>query len=181
MTSEHIYLLASRVNGEELIANFDQPTAPAQVVAFHTLEEAKELFSMAYKIMPAGPMENTQAFALEFQRLAIHRPVILQLPASTALQILTDAKLDTFILDFDGPQLLLQFHFTYFKVKRGFIDSYLALDILKDIESITSVDARGKIIINKFNVIEPDDNIQHIDLLTEEKAKEELRRRGLIL
>ena len=89
MNNKQIFVLASRLNGEELIANIGVQTGFVPVAAFYSLENAKDLYWMAYKIMQAGSMQITQVFALEYQRPAFHRPAILKMTASEGIQIIT--------------------------------------------------------------------------------------------
>lgn len=129
--------------------------------------------------MAGGPGQNTPVFAKQFEKMAVFQPVYIKLPQLKSIDIITEARADNDLLTFDKITLLPQ-PLSYFKVKRGFIKKYLALDILKDIESIESVGPDGKIIINQFNVRDLSNGKPSDDSHIERDPDEILRKRGLL-
>lgn len=179
MKENNLYILAVRVNDEELIANI-QLGKILNPFHFTTLEEAKEMFSEDYKVLSGSPNDDIELFGQHFEKLALFRPAFVKLSLDTAVSILNGYKVDNQILEFKEISLLPT-PLSYFKVKPGFIDKYLAVDILKDIESIPSVGPDGRIQINKFNVhVSPESDNPEDYLINEEDAKEILRKRGLL-
>jgi|GEM_PF-4784245 len=179
MKQENLYILVVRVNREELIASF---TIGGKVVPVHytSLEEAKELFSMAYRILGDGPARNTELFANQFEKMAIFQPAFIKIPRNLeSLQELEKARADNEVINFDDISLLPH-PLCYFRVKKGLIEKHLALDILRDIESQTTVGPDGKFIINQFRIRDSSKGDQPGEFTKDIDPDEIFRKRGFL-
>ena len=171
-------MLAVRFDQQEylpLVYSYGTKMTP---LLYENLEEAKNQFKEAYWAMPAGPMGYPPVFKKEFEKLATYQPVFLKTaPIETELQRFFDQySTGGDLVEIDAPALL-PYETLYCPIKKGTIGKHLALDVLRDIESIQSVNPDGKIIIQDFSVRYPGDPIK---TKTEEDAKELLRKRGLL-
>jgi hypothetical protein len=178
MDNNTLYILAVRVDDGEYIAGCEMYGKLAPV-HYTSLEEAKSLFDITYKVLTAGPRQNQASFASQFERMAIFRPAFIKMPRTqSSIDIIKAAGVNDGTITFNEISLLMQ-PLVYYKVKNGFIEKYLALDILKDIENTMAIGPDGNIIVNQFNIRTPFYN----NVKEEGKSldpDEVLRKRGLI-
>lgn len=149
MEKENIYFLVVRVNEQEFLATseFD---GKKMFVMFQSLEQVRHGLSDFYRVLSAGPVNDPIAFAEACKRLARFLPAVVKLPADELGTILTNAKTNDDMLKAQDPTLFDR-PMWYIRVKDGFIEKYLALDIIEDIQSSFAVDRDGKFIFNQVN------------------------------
>ena len=146
MEKENIYFLVVRLDEQEFLASceFD---GKKTFVMFPSLEQVRYGLSDFYKVLSAGPVNDALAFAEVCKRLARFQPAVVKLPADELETILTNAKTNDNILKAQDPTLFDR-PMWYIRVKDGFIEKYLALDIIEDIQSTFAVGRDGKSIFN---------------------------------
>ncbi len=178
MPQRKIYTIASRLNGDEFLIMVDIHGEMGPPV-YITLEDAKSVFDDLYEtyryLLAHDPMASKE---LLFYLVNFY-PVIIAINEDKALETIGKWRAGGIL--FTPEQNFLSDPHLYAPMKPGFIHKFQKLDIVKDIESITSVGPDGNIIIQEFRINygfknEPNE----IKTPTEEELKEILRKRGLM-
>ncbi len=178
MSQRKIYTIASRLNGDEFLIMTDiyGEIGPPMYV---TLKEAKNVFNKLYKayrdLLASDPMASMELLLYA----ATFYPVIIAINAEKVLETIEKWRAGNIV--FTSEQNFLSDPHLYAPMKRGFIRKFQELDIVKDIESITSVSPDGNIIIREFRInYDFENEPTEIKPLTEEEFKKILRKRGLM-
>ena len=178
MSQRKIYLIASRLNGEEFLIVKDDHRKIDPFV-YITLKAAKDVFDELYKAYHNLPASNSPARMQLLLFAAIFYPVIIAINEKEAVNTIARWQVNHKL--FASEQKFLSDPHLYAPMKRGFIHKFQELDIVKDIESITSVGPDGNIIIQEFRINHTfKDEPTEIKPLTEEDFKKILRKRGLM-
>lgn len=174
-----IYFIASRLNAQEyLLMSSRSPLGPFY---FDTLDQAKRLFGPFYKILSTEKITSELYLETVSKLINIHPVIIgLKYDKNKVLSKIRQWQDGTMTYTCVAPIIPLPHLIT--AMKTGFIDTYQELDILRDIESMTRIDSEGRVEIVQFNIssLERGNCNTTIELLTEDKAQEILRKRGFI-
>lgn len=174
MAGKDIYMLASRVDGDESLMMITQGGKMGPI-CFLTLQEGKDMFKEAYTVLSKLPPPDVIAYRGHFEQIAALYPVIVKLRQEDAIKTIESWRAETSLYDCDMEclsQPVLCLH-----MKPGFIDKFKALDIFRDIESITSVSPNGQINVQHFVISHGDSSRKP---LTEKDADDILRSRGFL-
>lgn len=178
MSQRKIYLIASRLNGEEFLITKENPRKIEPFV-YITLKEAKDVFEELYEEYHNSLASDPPARMQLLLYAAIFYPVIIAINEKEAVKTIEKWRANDML--FAPEQEFLSDPHLYAPMKRGFIHKFQELDIVKDIESITLVGPDGNIIIQEFRInYDFENDPTEIKPLTEEEFKKILRKRGLM-
>jgi hypothetical protein len=153
---------------------------PLGPFCFDTLDQAKKLFEPFYKTLSTEKVTSDQYRKTLIDLVRVH-PVIIGLEYDNNNALSKMHQWYDSMMTYTSEIPIIQLPHVVTPMKKGFIDTHQELDIIKDIESITRIDPEGRIEIIQFNIshlLKGDSN--SIEILTENKAQEILRRRGFI-
>lgn len=172
------YCIASRLNNKDfLILKQDDHYGPGPF-CYASVEEAKEFFLPLYNTLSTEPV-SSENYTLGLKQLALTQPVIIAINEDIIQDELAKWREGTLL--YTSEEQIVPVPHLICPMKSGFIDQYLELDILRDIEGITRIGPDGSIQVSSFMINHNYNEKEHtIDPITEEKAKEILRKRGLI-
>ncbi|UYQ92193.1 hypothetical protein MKQ68_19075 [Chitinophaga horti] len=143
-----VYAIASRINGGDFLVCMENDNSCGPMV-YQKIEQVKEFFKPYYDVLPQG--SEHPAFASMLEKFAVFFPVIVALDLESAMATI-EQEMEVRGIHY-GEFTVLPFSHGFFRMKPGFIDRHLELDVLKDIEHIQLVDADGKIRLNQFEIV----------------------------
>lgn len=185
--SQKTYLLGSKFNGNETVILKDK--SAMRLWVFANLEDAKDSFSKAYKLLlspsftpSSNPGKEEIAYHQGFMRLMTFYPVILELEKENYLQIFRKWRKKKAPI-FKTKEKFYNREYWYCPMRTGFFKEYAVLDIVQDIESTPFVGPDGQMVlrINQISQSTSNDTDNNIaKQISEEEVKKILRKRGYL-
>lgn len=182
--SHKIFILGSKIYGEETIIINDKDKS--SISGFGTLDQAKNSFKAAYKTLLAPsfkrsipPSEEELNYHMMFMMLIDLYPIIVELDKRDGSSIL-DEWMDDSSAVFQTPFKFYKANYWHCPMRKGFLEKYGVLDIVKDIETTPFVGPDGKMVIRINEINHGTDNARGFRRLSEEELEELLRKRGYL-
>lgn len=171
----HFYGIAARLNNGEFIVAGKAAYGP--IIGANTLDKAKKAFKPYYDLLKLD--RDSIAYITGIAQLLVIRPAIYSFDLSNLQTIMNHWRKGLTTYRSSNP--IVSAPHVVAPMRKGFLEKFMVLDIVHDIENMITTDKDGALVLQEFKVHYTANGGKPpaIELLTEEKAKEILKKRGL--